>query len=226
MKRINFLFFLSAAFILLSSASFPLIKGVARLGVTWDFKQGIKSPFVRGWHHALRDDGGWSGEPSSNTGELTGEEKKPTPPIDTAKADTVVKYIYSAIGTKYVWAGASPKGGFDCSGLLYWAYKKVGFTVIRSSQGLAKMGVGVDSTEATHGDVILFKGTNANSTIVGHVGVVVSKKGERLRFIHASSAKKHMQVVETTFGGTYYVKRYLGIRRVLGVTPADTTNKK
>lgn len=154
------------------------------------------------------------------------EKSKPAPPIDSAKADTVVKYIYSALGTKYVWAGCTPKGGYDCSGLLYWAYKKVGFTVLRSSQGLAKMGVGIDSSEATHGDVILFKGTDANSKGVGHVGVVVSKKGERLRFIHASSAKKHMKVVETTFAGSYYIKRYLGIRRVLGVTQADTTNKK
>jgi cell wall-associated NlpC family hydrolase len=157
---------------------------------------------------------------------VTEDDKKPILPIDSAKADTVVKYIYKAIGTKYVWAGSTPSGGFDCSGLLYWAYKKVGFTVIRSSRGLATMGIGIDSADATHGDVILFKGTNANTTGVGHVGVVVSKKGERLRFIHASSAKKHMQVVETTFGGSYYVKRYLGIRRVLGVLPTDTTQKK
>ncbi|MFI5204718.1 MAG: C40 family peptidase [Flavobacteriales bacterium] len=158
-------------------------------------------------------DGGWIAE-------------NQIPLIDSSKADTVLKYAFSMMGKPYKWGGAAPSTGFDCSGLLYWAYKKVGFTIIRSSQGLAKMGVGIDSTEACKGDVILFKGTNANTTGVGHVGIVTNKKGERLTFIQCSSAKKHFGVVHTVFGGSYYVKRYLGIRRVLGIIPTDTTKHK
>jgi hypothetical protein len=37
-----------------------------------------------------------------------------------------LRFAYRQRGTPYVWGGAAP-GGFDCSGLVYWAYTKAGY---------------------------------------------------------------------------------------------------
>lgn len=133
---------------------------------------------------------------------------------DSAKVDTVIKRAYSVMGIPYKWAGATPQSGFDCSGFLYWCYKPTGVVVARSSKGLYNMGTPVEIEEAQKGDIILFRGTNPNDKSVGHVGIVVSEKGQPLKFVHSSSSKKHWGVVETEYGGSYYIKRYVGIRRV------------
>lgn len=134
---------------------------------------------------------------------------------DSARIDTVIKKAYSVMGTPYKWAGVNPKTGFDCSGFVYWCYQHIGIATARSSSGLWNMGEKVEMEDATKGDLILFKGTNANSTGVGHVGIVTSNKGEPLKFVHSSSSKQHWGVIETVYGQSYYTKRYLGIRRVI-----------
>ena len=53
-----------------------------------------------------------------------------TPSSDTVVAPppthgNVVQYAMSQLNTPYVWGGAAP-GGFDCSGLVMWAYAQVG----------------------------------------------------------------------------------------------------
>src|SRR5688572_18472417 len=96
------------------------------------------------------------------------------------KVDTILKRAYSVMGTPYKWAGATPQTGFDCSGFVYWCFQPVGVKTGRSSSTLFNMGEKVEIENAQPGDLILFKGTDPNSTGVGHVGIVVSKKGEPL----------------------------------------------
>lgn len=134
---------------------------------------------------------------------------------DSIKLDTLIKRAYSVMGTPYKWAGATPQTGFDCSGYVYWCFQPLGIATGRSASSLYNMGKKIELEDAQPGDLILFKGTNAKTTGVGHVGMVVSKKGEPLKFVHCSSSKAHWGVIETVYGGSYYVKRYIGIRRVL-----------
>jgi peptidoglycan DL-endopeptidase CwlO len=150
------------------------------------------------------------------------KNSKGLPVIDSVKADTAIKYAYKVLGTPYKWAGATPASGFDCSGFVYWVFKHVNVTTARSSKGLDQMGVVIPFEEATRGDVILFTGTNEHDRSVGHVGIVTSKKGEPLTFVHSSSShtKGHWGVIETVYGGSYYIKRYLGMRRMLTI-PAN-----
>jgi cell wall-associated NlpC family hydrolase len=129
-------------------------------------------------------------------------------------ADSLVEYACSFLGTPYVWAGCSP-GGFDCSGFVSYVFKKFGYTISRSSQGLNNCGREIDIQDACKGDIILFTGTNPNDKSVGHVGIIISQPGEPIKFIHASSSEKHPGVVVTTYHISNYPKRYIGIRRVL-----------
>ena len=41
-----------------------------------------------------------------------------------------------AVGVPYQWGGISPSTGFDCSGLVYWAYGRLGIKLPHSSYAL------------------------------------------------------------------------------------------
>ncbi|MBO4684792.1 MAG: C40 family peptidase, partial [Desulfovibrio sp.] len=49
---------------------------------------------------------------------------------DPTVSGKVLRRAHSAIGTPYVWGGVKP-GGFDCSGLVQWAYRGAGVRLPR-----------------------------------------------------------------------------------------------
>src|SRR3954451_14022605 len=75
----------------------------------------------------------------------------------------VVGVAMSQLGTPYVWAGSAP-GGFDCSGLVMWAYAQVGVSLPHSSYAQYNMGVAVSKDLLQPGDLVFFDG-------LGHVGI-------------------------------------------------------
>lgn len=63
-----------------------------------------------------------------------------TPPIFTggtagsAAGRAALAAAISQIGVPYVWGGETPGKGFDCSGLVQWAWAKAGFTIPRTTE--------------------------------------------------------------------------------------------
>jgi cell wall-associated NlpC family hydrolase len=70
--------------------------------------------------------------------------------------EQVVALAQQHLGTPYVWGGESP-GGFDCSGLMQWAYGQVGIDLPRVSRDQAKVGRAVSPAEARPGDLVFFE---------------------------------------------------------------------
>jgi cell wall-associated NlpC family hydrolase len=106
-----------------------------------------------------------------------------------------------AVGVPYRWGGTSPAGGFDCSGLVYWAYGRVGVALPHSSYALAQRGRAVRRTRLRPGDLLFFYG-------YGHVGLYVG----RGRMVHAPHTGRRVEVVR--LGRSGYGNALIGARRV------------
>ncbi|GAA3424831.1 NlpC/P60 family protein [Streptosporangium sandarakinum] len=99
------------------------------------------------------------------------------PLVQAAPSGTVAQILQYALaqrGKPYVWGGTGPDA-FDCSGIIYMAYRNAGLTIPRTTFGQWPFGVRIDAGEEQPGDLVFFNagpGTSANNP--GHVGMVVS----------------------------------------------------
>jgi cell wall-associated NlpC family hydrolase len=55
---------------------------------------------------------------------------------DTAVGGAIADVAMGMVGTRYRYGGTDPIEGFDCSGLVYYAYGQAGYRVPRTSQEL------------------------------------------------------------------------------------------
>jgi len=136
-------------------------------------------------------------------------------PKDSLNKDSLLNYCNQFIGTKYKYASINPKVGFDCSGFVFYIFNHFHIKVPRSSIDYLNTGKTIHPDSFKVGDVIVFTGTNSKNRTPGHVGIVISKAGEELTFIHSSSNKKHSGIKISTYKDSpYYEKRFLKIVRI------------
>jgi cell wall-associated NlpC family hydrolase len=107
-----------------------------------------------------------------------------------------------AVGVPYRWGGSSPASGFDCSGLVYWAYGKLGVELPHSSYALYDLGRRVGRSRLKAGDLLFFYG-------LGHVGMYIGHG----RMVHAPSSGRLVEVVKLR--GSNYGGRLVGARRIV-----------
>jgi hypothetical protein len=136
----------------------------------------------------------------------------PKPPSTIlGSAASVVRTALDAIGTPYEWGG-SAENGFDCSGLVQWAYARHGFRLPRMSRDQANSGsIVTPLLEALHpGDILLFAAQPGGG--VTHVGMFVGEQ----TFIHSSSTGVKLSRLEASDpDGAWWVARWVGARRVV-----------
>ena len=80
-----------------------------------------------------------------------------------------VTYAESQIGTPYVFGGADPSTGFDCSGLVVWAYGLAGVVVPRVANDQWQSEPHVALDQLLPGDLVFF-GVGGNAE---HVGIYI-----------------------------------------------------
>jgi cell wall-associated NlpC family hydrolase len=128
----------------------------------------------------------------------------PQPALRKAKptlGSRAARVALEAVGVPYRWGGSSPAGGFDCSGLVYWAYGRLGIELPHSSYALYDRGVRVAHSGLKPGDLLFFYG-------LGHVGIYVG----RGRMVHAPHSGRLVEVVK--LGSSGYGGRLVGARRI------------
>ncbi|NRA13046.1 MAG: C40 family peptidase [Crocinitomicaceae bacterium] len=129
--------------------------------------------------------------------------------------DSLVQLAKSQVGVTYKWGTSNANVSFDCSGFTSYVYSSFDVKSSRSSKAYGTLGEKVTLEECQVGDCIIFSGTQAGSTTIGHVGIVIEKNDEGLKFIHCSSSKKHYGVTITDYYTSNYTKRFLQVRRLI-----------
>jgi len=135
----------------------------------------------------------------------------PTTISGNAAAADVVRTALDVLGTPYQWGGTA-SNGFDCSGLIQYAYGQHGVRLPRISRDQARVGAEVTPVvEALQpGDILLFSASPGSG--VTHVGMYVGEG----KFIHsASSGVKISRLDRSDSDGAYWIPRWVGARRIL-----------
>jgi cell wall-associated NlpC family hydrolase len=130
----------------------------------------------------------------------------PSVPRAGPRALTALAEAKKYLGTPYRWGGSSPQSGFDCSGLVQWAYAHAGIRIPRvtDAQIDAPGGTAVSRSKLLPGDLVFFR--NA-SGYVHHVGI--SLGGDK--FLHSPHTG---DVVKTSsLKESYYAREFAGGRR-------------
>jgi cell wall-associated NlpC family hydrolase len=117
-------------------------------------------------------------------------------PVQIAVVKEAMKYL----GIPYVWAGATPSGGFDCSGLVLYVYAKFGVQFPHGATMQAHMGTPVSLSEAQPADLVFF----GYPAFYHHVGIYI---GNGL-FIEAPHTGDVVKVSQLAGRGCALICRY------------------
>ena len=118
------------------------------------------------------------------------------------RAELAARFALDEVGVPYRWGGESPSSGFDCSGLVRWAYGRVGIDLPHSSYALYGQGRRVSAGNLERGDILFFEG-------LGHVGLYLGQG----RMVHAPQTGRNVEVVR--LAGSNYGMRLVAARRVV-----------
>jgi hypothetical protein len=115
------------------------------------------------------------------------------------------------LGVQYAWGGSAPKTGFDCSGLVTYVYGKRGIQLPRNSYNQFMVGSSVGPDKLRPGDLVFFD-TDRSKKGPDHVGIYLGGG----KFIHAPRPGQGVKI--SSLADSYYMDRWLGGRRVSGVS--------
>jgi cell wall-associated NlpC family hydrolase len=118
----------------------------------------------------------------------------------TAAQIALVKDTMKYLGIPYVWAGATPSGGFDCSGLVLYVYAKFGVAFPHAATMQARMGTPVPFDQLQPADLVFF----GTPSFYHHVGIYI---GDGL-FIEAPHTGDVVKVSQLAGRGASLFCRY------------------
>ena len=125
-------------------------------------------------------------------------------PVNSTGGQAVVDTARQFLGVPYVWGGTSPSG-FDCSGLCYYVYQQLGYSINRVAHSIyTGSGTAVTLEQLAPGDIICF----GNTGYVWHVGIYVGDN----QFIHAPNTGAVVRI--ESLSGTYLTNFVCGKRIV------------
>ena len=118
--------------------------------------------------------------------------------------ERAARHAIALIGVPYRYGGATPEG-FDCSGLIHYAFAKAGRSVPRDSRSQKTYGMRLERTDALlPGDLLFFRrGKRAM-----HVALYLGEG----RFVHAPSRGGAVRV--DPFDAPHWKARFIEARRI------------
>jgi cell wall-associated NlpC family hydrolase len=124
------------------------------------------------------------------------------PPPDGSRASQVIAIAMQYLGIPYVWGGASPSQGFDCSGLTTYAFAQIGVSLPHHAASQYNYGVPVSRDDLQPADLVFFNG-------LGHMGMYIGG-GQFIHAPHTGDVVKISSIYED-----WYASTWVGARRIL-----------
>jgi cell wall-associated NlpC family hydrolase len=124
---------------------------------------------------------------------------------DETVGGAIAEVAMGMVGTRYLYGGTDPTQGFDCSGLVHYAYEQAGYHVPRTSQELFRTVRKIGLGEADPGDLMFFQ----DQAKLSHVGIYV---GDGL-FVHAPSSGQNVAIA--SLDSPYYQQHLIAVGRLL-----------
>jgi cell wall-associated NlpC family hydrolase len=134
-------------------------------------------------------------------GRIVIEPRSATTAVGAAIADLAM----GMVGTRYRFGGTDPAQGFDCSGLVFYAYSQAGYEVPRTSQEQFRAARKIALGEANAGDLMFFQ----DQSKLSHVAIYL---GDGM-FVHAPASGQNVAVASVDT--PYYQQHLVAIGRLL-----------
>ncbi|MBU6199464.1 MAG: C40 family peptidase [Xanthomonadaceae bacterium] len=139
---------------------------------------------------------------------------KPVPPAayptrtHRANPNDILFRAIGLIGTPYRYGGNTPRGGFDCSGLVDYVFRDVaGIDLPRTAEEISRVDAPqIARKQLESGDLVFF---HTDGRRVSHVGIYVGKG----RFVHAPNEGGTVRL--DYLDAPYWREHYSGAKRVL-----------
>lgn len=119
--------------------------------------------------------------------------------VSDSKVNSLITEAKKYIGVPYAWGGSTPSG-FDCSGYLYYVYKKIGISIPRTVASIWDATKKVSSPRV--GDIVFFQTSNNGPS---HAGIYLGNN----KFIHCGSSTG---VTISDMNSSYWKPRYIGAK--------------
>jgi len=129
---------------------------------------------------------------------------------DAVRNNPIISTAMRYLGVRYQWGGASPKVGFDCSGLVKYVFAQLGVPLVHyaAAQWHSPGGVWIPPDRLRPGDLVFFVGSDGTRKAPGHVGIYV-EDGYFIDAPHTGSFVRVDSLTEPKFAS-----QYIGARRV------------
>lgn len=128
--------------------------------------------------------------------------------------DRFLATVRKQLGQPYIWGAEShAEGGFDCSGLVVYALRELGYPVRRfTAAGFATLGEKIPLAEAQPGDFVFF----GHSGKITHIAIVESYEGPMILHAYGASGDVTRSDLSTLIepDGTPLKEYVTGVRRI------------
>lgn len=139
-----------------------------------------------------------------------GSTVNPTPAPSQGAGLAAIAVAKKYVGTPYIWASSNPaNGGFDCSGLIYYAFNQAGYSVPRTNVATywagSYFGTQLSKTFVPQaGDLVFFENTYTAGP--SHMGIMINSD----TFIHAGTYGLGYNTISKE---PYWKSRVIGYKR-------------
>ena len=130
----------------------------------------------------------------------------PGAPAKTSLGSKVADTATTQIGRPYLSGGSTPQRGFDCSGLVFWAYGQHGVQIPRTTTGQAKAGKSISRSKLMPGDIVVFREPSGPNKL--HTGIYIGNN----EFVHSPNSRTAVRI--DSINASHWRRAFMSGRRI------------